>query len=309
MKAAIVDRTPYISLLLSVIAVYAIGFFLPAGITSSLSLIPSKVIGNLEFWRIFTFPLAAPDLPSILLFAFVMIAILPYLAMLIRRKDLVLLSGLIILLQGMLFSVIFSDTNYTFSGNDGLSFYYIFLYAGFRFYPKFSKMKYHSSKITLITLLVVLAWSSLAILNSDFNLGTNYINSQLNTGLNYSPELFESLASAVFGINLGIISYFMIRAGMQKRKRKLFEQKLHNYQENQEEAQNIYEFVMSHTEHLSRKNNSNTNDDILGSTSYYEFNADEDTLNQILDKISGKGQESLTYNERRYLEDYSKHLK
>lgn len=274
------------------IGLYGICKFLPESFTSLLPLIPGKIIYNFELWRIFTFPLAAPGIISIFFFAYVFLVITPQLEDIIKKKEFIILSVLIIALQGMLFSLIFADSGYTFSGADGLSFYYVFLYAGFRLSSKKLKKSVQPHKIGVITLLAVLLWASVIILQS---------------GNIYSDEVFAYIPSAVYGINMGIVSYFMIQAGIIKRKRKLINQ-LQNIRDNEEDLHNIFEYAVSKNQYAAMKNNS-SNDDILGSTSYYEFQADEDILNQILDKICVKGQESLTFNERRYLEDYSNYLK
>ncbi len=274
--------------------IYLLGIYLPIEIKNLLPLVPNMVFYNYEFWRLITFPLISPNLVSVILISYVIFAIIPQLKTVLKGKDIAILSILIIFLQGIVFSLLFRDYNYIFSGTDGLSFFLIFLFVGFRFYPNFGKHQFFPSKISLVTLLMVLFWSSIVVLSS---------------GNLYNKEVFTQISSAVFGINLGIFSYFLIKAEMLKRKRKLLQNKLEQAKAIDDELPKLYEYAVNQYEKAAMMQNSSKKDDILNSTSYYEFYADEEMLNQILDKISVHGQDSLTFNEKRYLEDYSNYLK
>jgi len=89
----------------------------------------------------------------------------------------------------------------------------------------------------------------------------------------------------------------------------LLQNKLEQAKAIDDELPKLYEYAVNQYEKAAMMQNSSKKDDILNSTSYYEFYADEEMLNQILDKISVHGQDSLTFNEKRYLEDYSNYLK
>lgn len=279
---------------LPLVGIYLIGIFLPIDIKNLLPLVPSKAFYDYEFWRLITFPLGLTSITSFILISYVIFVIIPQLKTVLKGKDIALLSILIVFLQGIVFSLLFRDNNYIFSGTDGLSFFLIFLFVGFRFYPNFGKHQYFPSKISLVTLLMVLLWSSMVVFSS---------------GNLYNKEVFSQISSAVFGINMGIFAYFLIKAEMLKRKRKLLQSKLDKAKAIENELPKLYEYAISQYAQASMKQNSSNSDETFGNTSYYEFHADEDTLNQILDKISINGQDSLTYNERRFLEDYSNYLK
>lgn len=273
----------------------ALGYFGNNIAGDMLELVPRQVVYGSELWRLLSFPLTTSNVFTYVLFAFVALVIIPKLRDFFAIREITILSALILALQGVLFSMLFSDTMYRFSGIDALSFYFIFLFAGFSYFSGLRLLKVKGSRTTLHALLVVILWSCYLLFLSP-------------------PEvMYSHLYSAVFGIVVSAVSFAFIKVGIIRRKKKLQEEDdfSNRFAKELEEAEEkeipVYEFANTAREYM--RNNQSTSEDILGSTSYYKFQASEDTLNQILDKISSRGQDSLTYNERRYLEDYSNYLK
>lgn len=272
----------------------ALGYFGNSIAGDMLELVPRQVVNDSELWRIIAFPFFTSNVLTYALFAFVALVVIPKIKDFFALREVIILSGLILALQGVLFSMLFSDTTYKFSGIDALSFYYIFLFAGLSYFSGLDFIKATGNRITLNALLAVLLWSCYLLF------------------ANPAEVMYSHLYSAVFGIVVSLVSFAFIKAGIMRRKKKLLAEDFSNrFTEELEEAEEkgipVYEFANTAREYM--RNNQSTSEDILGSTSYYKFEASEDTLNKILDKISSKGQDSLTYNERRYLEDYSNYLK
>lgn len=272
----------------------ALGYFGNSIAGDMLELVPRQVVNDSELWRILSFPFFTTNVLTYALFAFVALVVIPKIKDFFALREVIILSGLILALQGVLFSMLFSDTAYKFSGIDALSFYYIFLFAGLSYFSGLHFMKAGGNRITLNALLAVLMWSCYLLFANPVDV------------------MYSHLYSAVFGIAVSLVSFVFIKAGIMRRKKKLLAEDFSNrfakeLEEAEEEEMPVYEYANTVKENARSKQASS--EDILGSTSYYKFQASEDTLNKILDKISSKGQDSLTYNERRYLEDYSNYLK
>lgn len=272
----------------------ALGYFGNSIAGDMLELVPRQVVNDSELWRIIAFPFFTSNVLTYALFAFVALVVIPKIKDFFALREVIILSGLILALQGVLFSMLFSDTTYKFSGIDALSFYYIFLFAGLSYFSGLDFIKATGNRITLNALLAVLLWSCYLLF------------------ANPAEVMYSHLYSAVFGIVVSLVSFAFIKAGIMRRKKKLLAEDFSNrfakeLEEAEEKGIPVYELANTAREYM--RNNQSTSEDILGSTSYYKFQASEDTLNKILDKISSKGQDSLTYNERRYLEDYSNYLK
>ncbi len=275
-------------LLFVVMLVYAINYLLNGVINSYVALIPSLVIDKLELWRVLSFPLATPPIESIVLFAFVFYFIAPKIESLLPRTFYPLLLGLLILLQGVISTVTFWKSSLVFTGMDGLSFFVMFLFALLSISKKTLPLWFNPLRTGLMIMLSGGLWTAALLVHA-----------------NKSSDSFiiTGSAGALFGILYACVTFLQIRfVGKNKQKNDDLllppDMTIPSPEELKYALAGINE----------KKYFKNSGYDAFDKESEPQFVPDEDRLNEILDKISETGQDSLTPLEKQYLEDYSNSL-
>ena len=115
--------------------------------------------------------------------------------------------------------------------------------------------------------------------------------------------IFEGLYSATFGCSAGLIAYLHIR--FTKTVNPKMETSLNKQKKSREFNEQILSLVMIANRELKKVNNELRQQIGETETDVYSY---ETQLNEILDKINERGEDSLTELERQFLQDYSKQI-
>ncbi len=271
------------SLLFVVLLGYCANYFTGGIANQYLELIPAKVWSNFELWRLISYPLAIPGLESILLFSFSFYFVASKIESLFKEKVYPIFLGLMVLFQGIFVSLVFRDSAIVFSGADGISFLMIFLFVLLSLNSKSIPNWYKPARTVAFSLLTGVLWLSVLMYRSD---------------ISNSNVVVASSFNALFGMFFGVITFLKIRSEIITRKKNRIENQLPYVIPTPEELKYA---LMGEV----RKKQFNSLEDEYNYPISDEFQPDEDRLNEILDKISEYGKDSLTVSEIKYLENYS----
>ncbi|HRP01894.1 MAG TPA: hypothetical protein PLE30_04510 [Candidatus Kapabacteria bacterium] len=267
-----------------------------------LSLQAKSIFTQLSLWKLLTFPFAIHTVDSFVLFAFVFHFFAEKLENIIGS----IRFGLWLLILNTIFAgiltLLFWNSNFSFSGLDSISFFVISLYLMLK--PK-SYIKIIKSKMYALpaTLLFMMIWMSIKI---------------MSYGLNDIEMAMSTLSSFVFGVTTSLIIYFQIRLYTKKQITQnnfVVEQRTSNETNDVEYLSAIKERNLSYlynTDKISREAVSEVdymeNYDFAFHGISEDATVNEERLNYILDKMNDKGEASLTVSEKKFLYFYSKQL-
>ncbi|MDX9790191.1 MAG: rhomboid family intramembrane serine protease [Candidatus Kapabacteria bacterium] len=279
--------------LLVVGVVYFLNYIYSNTLPDLLSLAPQEVIKNLSLWKLVSFPFAPGGLESVLLFALVFYFISPKLESYIEGLRYPLWLFLLTLLQGCILTLVFINSNVIIAGMDGMSFYVMIVYALLKSRDKIRFLNFPPMPVIAFSMLLGFLW-----------FGMNLVN--FSTSGNESL-FFSAVGSSLFGITAGLIHYLQIRlSGLDSVKTG----RIDNDQELK--LPSPEELSMAHSTNIrARKIYNAVRQDYLDEENYLlsdDMSENEDKLNEILDKISVSGEDSLNSFEKRFLHEYSKRL-
>ncbi len=258
-----------------------------------LSLSPQLVIRELSLWKLITFPFSPGGIESVVLFAFVFYFISSKLEFYIEGLRYPLWLFLLTLLQGCILTLVFINSNVIVAGMDGISFYVLVVYALLRSKDKINFLNFPPMPILAFSMLLGFVWFGLKLVN-------------FSTTGNDSVFL-SALGSSLFGVTAGLIHYLQIRLSG-----------LNSTRSSKSDIDS--DMRLPSPEEMSVAHSSNTRlrkfyqsgkPDYLDEEPYLlsdDMSENEDKLNEILDKISISGKDSLSPFERRFLNEYSKRL-
>jgi membrane associated rhomboid family serine protease len=275
--------------LVFVLALHIVFYFLGQDLINFLALNPRDVIFNIQVWRLFTYPFLPLSIAEAFLFFFVFWYLGPKVENSFRNYFYPISIFLFIFLQGFLTVALFGKENFYLYGTEGLSFYVLTLYylIYFRIVSQFEPLPLRTMVQTAI---VVFFWVMAATLDSFIY--------ERNT-------LINSFSFAIVGIFIGALSYLQNRSFANE----LIQQRYRdfvNFRKRLEELESQEQQDIAETQPEETKNEiKSTEQGVLVD----EFIYDEENLNKILDKIIEKGKESLTPEEIKFLENYSKKVK
>ncbi|MBX3044950.1 MAG: rhomboid family intramembrane serine protease [Candidatus Kapabacteria bacterium] len=259
-----------------------------------LSLSPQEVLKNLSLWKLVTFPFAPGGLESVALFAFVFYFISSKLESYIEGLKYPLWLFMLTLLQGCILTLVFINSNVVIAGMDGISFYVLVVYALLRSKDKINFLNFPPMPIIAFSLLLGFLWFGLKLVNFS------------TTG--NDSAFFSAIGSSLFGITAGLIHYLQIRlSGLSSLHRGISREHPDIKLPSPEElsiAHSTSNPRMRKYYQSSRYDQPDEEEYLLSN----DMDENEDKLNQILDKISLSGKDSLTTLERRFLTEYSKRL-
>lgn len=268
-----------------VLVIYALNYLFNGVLNNYLALVPSLVVDNLQLWRVLSFPFATPPIESIVLFAFVFYFIAPKIESLLPRRFYPILLSLLVMLQGVISTLTFWKSSYVFTGMDGLSFFVMFLFALLSINKKTLPYWFNPLRTGLMILLSGSLWTA-ALLMHSYKSGDNFI--------------ITGSAGALFGILYACATYLQILFASKKSKKN---DQLGLPPDISIPSPEELKYALAGIN--EKRYLQNSGDDIIDKDSEVGFVPDEDKLNEILDKISESGKESLTPNEMQYLKDYS----
>lgn len=252
-------------------------------ISYDFELIPDKIFALNELWRLFTYPFTYYTIESSLLFLFTALLLIPFLETKFRKTTIGLLFFLVILLQGILFSIIFKGNDFILKGTDGISFFIITLYLKNNLSLKQFQKKQKIIHLNVFVILISLSWLATIFIHSKF--------------IEYEI-LIPSLFSLFFGISTGLLFDLIVKVKyiITSFKKSQITMETVSYEE---------EFMLAEiSKHTKRQQYNQIDNNIEFDSDYFS----EDRLNQILDKINTEGKQALTDEEIKYLHDYSKNL-
>ncbi len=274
-------------LLFLTLAFYAVNYISGGVINTYIALVPSLVSSNFELWRMLTFPFAMPSIESIILFIFAFYFIAPKIEYLLPGKVYPILLGLLVTLQGLVTTITFRNSPLIFTGMDGLSFFIMFLFAFISLSNRTLPYRFKPLKTGLFIFLMAGLWTLSLLLNSEMS----------NTDL-----MITSSSGAVFGIIYAFVTFLQVKIA----KRNIDKQTAKLPENIKIPTPEELKYAIAH---ISEKRLYNRYNDIpYEQPAQAEFVPDEDRLNEILDKISEFGQDSLSNSELQYLKDYSDYL-
>ncbi len=268
-----------------VLLVYLLNLAFNGAFDYYLALNPILVISQFQAWRIISFPFASGALESIILFFVVFYFVSPKLEFYLNKFLYPILLFLIAALQGIVLTLAFWQQNVVIAGMEGIAFFVLTLQTLLR--PKDNVFPMFNLKTWTFALFCLGAWALYKVSGT------------IENGF-YS--VLPAIASGIFGIGSGLITYFQV-SYMQKiiNKRRI---------KNQETLINIpkpeeLKLAMISAAQL-QKAYSQYNDeyDILSDNP----SENEERLNEILEKIFNLGKDSLTKEEKTFLDKYSKQL-
>lgn len=257
-------------------------------LSSYLSLIPSNIVNSFELWRLFTYPLTLNSFESYILTSVSLFFFASKIEKLFSKNVFPITLGLIIVLYGLMTSLIFFNNKHNFSGLEGISIFLLTLYSFLNIRKRIYINKRFNFSLAFTSTSIILTWICFKILSISY-LSGNYIN-----------DLVYPLA---FGLVSGFSFYIRI----------LF---LENNYESSPDEREIRGLSIPKQSELSPALITNSDAQRVKSFLENENNyildeenqLSEEELNRLLDKIFAEGKDSLTEEENRFLEEYSKSI-
>ncbi len=274
--------------LLAVCVTYIVDLIFSGAIHSALVLVPHKVAANFQWHRIAAYPLVFSSLPSALLFFFVFLVFAPKIENIYRGWLYPLALLVLFVVQGVIVVVVLWDKPIEFCGQTGAAFFVLTAFTLINLKKKLVILNKFYMKTPIFGLSVLALWlASLYLHSIVFNAG----------GI-----LIQEALSSTYGIIAGTIAFFNLKYA-----KSLGERSKETLKTSKPDMPTPEELSMAIIAHKKLKQEGKAKpeeDAIIPSENYFN----EEKLNEILDKISEKGTDSLTSTEIRYLEEYSKNL-
>ncbi|TAL69212.1 MAG: hypothetical protein EPN82_07890 [Bacteroidetes bacterium] len=266
--------------------VYISDFFTNGFISNYLSLQPALILEKFELWRLITFPFARGTVEGTMLFLTVFYLYGPKLEEILNHTLFSLILVLFIVLQGTILTLIYRQSSSVLSGMEGLSFFIMLLFTFFKKGKRLYVWLFKPIKTAILTTIIFMLWGTSILLHSLLIIDGHLL-------------LIKGALSAIIGFTAASISFMQIRTTRNLIKERL-EQKGLVIPKPEELTPALIE------QNELRKFSQSLKEE---PTYYGDFKYTEDRLNEILDKIIDLGKESLTHEEKLFLEGYSKNVK
>jgi hypothetical protein len=271
-------------MLFIVSSVYLVNLLTNGYISSLISLKPDYIFEKMQLWRLFSFPFAGGTLESDLLFFITFLFFAPKLEKLFHRVMFPILLFLLFCLQGTILTLVYWKSSLVFTGMEGISFFILTFFLFINIKNKFRFIKYKNLKTTTVIPIIFCIWFISVFLHSLFS-GVHEV-------------FIRGMSGMIFGVTSGFIAYLQIRLT-----RKLLSRKPILSDLTIPRPEELTPALISFKEERKLKQNlKNVNNDNIKPI------LTEDRLNEILDKLGIHGKESLTPDEIKFLEDYSKSI-
>ncbi|MBI5325142.1 MAG: hypothetical protein HZB41_07720 [Ignavibacteriae bacterium] len=266
--------------------IYIADIFTNGLLTSYLSLQPTRVLENLELWRLISFPFAGGTVEGTLLFLTVFYLFGPKLEEILNHTLFSLILILVTILQGTILTLVYWKTSSVLSGMEGLSFFVMLLFTFFKKGKRLYIWLFKPIKTAILTSIIFIFWGTSLLIHSIIVIDGHLL-------------LLKGVLSAFIGFAAAGVSFMQIKTTKNLIKSRLEEKGL------------VIPKPEELTPALIEQNELRKFSQSLREESSYfgDFKYTEDRLNEILDKIIDHGKESLTHEEKRFLEGYSKNIK
>jgi membrane associated rhomboid family serine protease len=248
-----------------------------------LSLQPAVIIDKLELWRIVTFPFSPSGFEGTILFFITFYIFAPRMETLFHKALYPIILFLVISLQGTISSLIFWRSSLYIEGMEGLSFFVLTLFLFFNANKKVILWQFPPVSAFTFVFFIAIGWA---------------VTTSLHAMVSGYEILVKGAANAIFGLTGGLIIFLQLRLSRNiKHKDNDFPLDIPKPEE--------LSLALIRQNELREINNRRLPDDYFWDE---DIPLTEDKLNEILDKISENGKESLLPEEIRFLEEYSKRL-
>ncbi len=278
-------------ILLLLAIVYATNTLVLRGaLTSFMELTPSEMLQRSEYWRMFTYPFAITGFWSIISASMILYFFAPEVEHILSARRFVIALSLFVVVHGMIYTPLMMASNLPLTGPEAAALFILTLYT----------FLYPSGEISLFGLFSVRATTMLA-----FIICASLLAPLLSPPL-HPVAFIHVFADELFGVFTGFIfAYLYFGRGAERDFYPIFS--------SQQQKQAAPRRTSPSTASVGYPTmHSQSADDQPVAITLPEpsddTELDEDHLNAILDKISEKGQASLTASERKFLQDYASKL-
>jgi membrane associated rhomboid family serine protease len=278
-------------ILLMLGAMYFVNIALRGMLTQWLALMPFSSVGAGQYWRFLTYPLASSGFWEMLSTSAVFYFFAPEVERIMSGRRLLLVLGIFVIVHSLIFAPLLMLSNATLSGTSAISLFVLTMYV----------YLYPSGEVSLFGIIPMRATMLLCLM-----FVVAIVSSVMSFSLN-PAAIAHVFANEGFGIFFGFLFshlYFgrLSSGGFVLLKRQPKQQAPTRRTSTPSPASIAGRLGVSQIDESERRTLPNHSDD----DELQPLN--EDRLNEILDKISAKGQASLTGEEQKFLKDYATRL-
>ncbi len=278
-------RTYSRKILAIMIALYLLNYFFQGYISQLFHLDSQSILQKLEFWRLFTYPLAFGSIESFLLLIATFYIFAPMIENKIRPMIFGVITFSLIVAFGIIHTLIFWDNAIILKGAECISIAILSLYTLFEPKKKIKIYLLPPFPLIVATSLIALLWFIAKYFGSYSNLS----------------YLVQSSLSLTFGVTSALMVFIHLVTF-----RKIFSRGEKELLKEFTKIDETRKYAMMREGMYERYK---LNDEFDNLDNFEEVDYSESRLNEILDKIIEQGKDSLTYEEMLFLENYSRHLK
>jgi membrane associated rhomboid family serine protease len=282
-------------ILLSLGIVYFVNIALRGMLTQWLALMPFSAVGGGQYWRFVTYPLAANSFWEMLSTSAVFYFFAPEVERIISPRRLLLTLGVFVVVHGLTYAPLLWVSSMPLSGTTSLALFVLTMYI----------YLYPSGEVSLFGLIPLRATMLLGIMFVVAIAGSLI-------SLSFNPiAIIHAFADEGFGIFFGFLfsHLYFGKFSSSSSEFSLFRKKVPPTQ-----STTLRRATAASTAPVGRSAAIAADAERRAAAAQQRTDDDDDTpldeerLNQILDKISEKGQSALTPNEQKFLKDYANKL-
>lgn len=280
-------------LLLMLGTVYFVNIALRGALTQWLALLPFSSVGNGQYWRFITYPLASSSFWEMLSSSAVLYFFAPEVERILKPRRLLMILAVFVAVHGLVYAPVLWISSAPLAGTTAMALFVLTMYV----------YLYPTGEVSLFGLIPLRATMLLGIMFIAAIAGSIITHS-------FNPaSLINAFADAGFGLFFGFIFSHLYFGKFSSGNFTLFRREERPQQPTRRASTpspaSVGRSTYSTTEAERRFAGieRRVDDDEEDSTPL-----DEDHLNEILDKINEKGQASLTPQEQKFLKDYANKL-
>lgn len=248
---------------------------------------PKEISHNYYFWQLITYPFVLKDNLFIFILAPILILLSTKLENYLNKYLYPIFLFMVSILNGLLITLSLWKKDINISGSETVGFFILTLVT--LIMPKERLSRKNSLTVSTFAILIASLWIMI-----------NYV---------AHPQQLYNTFPIMFGVLSGFLVYIPIR-----NMRKYIEKR--EFEINSSKQRQVKINIPEPEEIVAARKISNVNISQI----YHKYEEDycelsdneeenEEKLNQILDKINEKGKESLSYYEKKFLNEYSKRIK
>mgnify|MGYP000514675987 CR=1 FL=1 len=280
-------------LLLMLGTVYFVNIALRGALTQWLALMPFSSVGNGQYWRFITYPLASSSFWEMLSSSAVLYFFAPEVERILNPRRLLMILAVFVAVHGLVYAPVLWISSAPLAGTTAMALFVLTMYV----------YLYPTGEVSLFGLIPLRATMLLGIMFIAAIAGSIITHS-------FNPaSLINAFADAGFGLFFGFIFSHLYFGKFSSGNFTLFRREERPQQPTRRASTpspasvGRSPYTTTEAERRFAGIERRVDDDEEDSTPL-----DEDHLNEILDKINEKGQASLTPQEQKFLKDYANKL-